>query len=154
MTTVDELLVKLFHAPKVLVVDDMASAVAALLRQDYGCHVDTTDNGTDAIKMLTSGNYDFAVLDLELLNGTGEVVLQTAQIRCPATPIVVTTGKTDVVKLLQQVTTLVLLRKPVTHDALDRLFYMFKIKVRSPAVAEYCERLAASLPSAATGSVG
>lgn len=149
MTTVDELLVKLFHAPKVLVVDDMAGVLAAILRQDYGCHVDTTDNGNDAIKMLTSGSYDFAVLDLELLNGTGEAVLQTARTKCPATPIVVTTGQTDVVSLLRQLDTLVLLRKPVTHEALDRLFYMFKIKVRSPAVAEYCERLVAI----GTGSV-
>jgi|PlaIllAssembly_1097288.scaffolds.fasta_scaffold00029_15 CheY-like chemotaxis protein len=151
MTTVDELLVKLFHAPKVLVVDDAAGVLANILRQDYGCSVDTTDNGHEAIKMLTDGNYEFAVVDLELLNGTGEAVLETAHMKCPATPIVVTTAHTDVIALLQRLDTLVLLRKPITHEALDRLFYIFKIKVRSPAVVEY---LTAMRPTVATGSVG
>ena len=57
----------------------------------------------------------------------------------------------NIIALLQRLDTLVLLRKPITHEALDRLFYIFKIKVRSPAVVEY---LTAMRPTVATGSVG
>lgn len=153
MTTVDELLIKLFHAPKVLVVEDMADEVKAKLRDDYGCHVDTTDNGNRAIKLLLSGEYDLALLDLELLNGTGEAVLKTAQTGCPRTPVAAAVGQlSDAEQALRQLGTMLLLRKPVTHDALDRLFRTLKIKVRTPAVAEYCEHLSRS--TTATGLAG
>ena len=153
MTTVDELLLKLFHAPKVLVVESVADDVKAKLRQDYGCHVDTTDNSNRAIKLLMSGGYDLALLDLEWLNGTGEAVLKTAQTNCPHTPVAAAVGQvTDAEAMFRQLGTMLLLRKPVTHDALDRLFRILKIKVRTPAVAEYCEHL--SQPTTATGLAG
>lgn len=153
MTTVDELLIKLFHAPKVLVVENVADEVKAKLRDDYGCHVDTTDNGSRALKLLLSGEYDLALLDLETLNGTGEAVLKAVQIRCPRTPVAAAVGRlSDAEQMLRQIGTIILLRKPVTHDALDRLFRILKIKVRTPAVVEYCEHLSQS--ATATGLAG
>lgn len=145
MTTVDELLIKLFHAPKVLVVANVADEVKARLREDYGCHVDTTDNSSQVLKLLLSGEHDLALLDLETLNETGEAVLKAVQIRCPRTPVAAVVGQlSDAEQMFRQTGAIVLLRKPVTHDTLDRLFHILKIKVRTPAMVEYCEHLSRS----------
>lgn len=59
MTTVDELVVRLLHAPRVLVVEDKAAELGAMLRQNYGCHVDETDSERRVGTLLITEKYDY-----------------------------------------------------------------------------------------------
>jgi DNA-binding response OmpR family regulator len=140
MTTVDELLVRLLHAPRVLVVEDKADELGAMLRQNYGCHVDATDSERRVGTLLVTENYDLVLLNLSL--GCAEAILRTLKVACPETPVAVTLpADADVKELVGQVGTLMLCQKPVTSDVLEHLFRVFKLRVCTRAVTDYCERL-------------
>lgn len=149
MTTVEELLTRLLHAPRVLVVEDLAAPVEVMLRRNYDCFVDTTSDGLQAVRLLASEKYDLVLLDLGLLNGTGEFVLKTAQDKCPDTPVVATAdNQTNIESLMAQVGSLTLINSPVTLSTVERLFRVFKIKARTRALAEFCQHRVSAAPAA------
>lgn len=155
MTSVDELLVRLFRPPRVLVVLDKPDSVEAMLRRNYDCEVDTARNGREASNLLSSRKYDLVLVDFVLLNGTSQAVLKVAQEHCPDVPVVATKVSEacfdDVMKSAMPVT---LLNEPVTFNAIQHLFRVFKIKARTHEIAEYCVDLSRQHSAAATGLAG
>lgn len=148
MTTVDELVVRLLHAPRVLVVEDKAAELGAMLRQNYGCHVDETDSERRVGTLLTTEKYDLVLLNLSL--GNAEAILNMIKAACPATPVAVTQSvDADVTELVGHVGSLMLCACPVTPEVLDRLFRVFKVRVCTRAVTDYCEQLKSGQVSAA-----
>lgn len=154
MTPVDELMMRLFHPPRVLVVEDSLAPVEVLLHRGYECTVDTARTGEQAVKLLAAQKHDLVLIDLALLNGTSEMVLNAAQRYCPDTPVVVTKlDEKTLETLMKKVGPLTLFTAPLTLDSLEHLFRMFKIKARTKQIAEYCQQITAqpAQPSAAIG---
>ena len=149
MTTVDELLVRLLHAPRVLVVDS-ADALEAMLRQNYGCTVDAAADEKRVGTLLITEKYDLVLLNLSL--GAAEAILSMIKAVCPSTPIAVTvSADADVNELVSHVGNLMVCQSPVTPEILERLFRVFKVKVCTRAVTEYCEQLKSGQQSSAAG---
>jgi CheY-like chemotaxis protein len=145
MTTVDELMVRLFHPPKILVVQDCAAPVEALLHRNYDCQVDVTTDGNEAARMLAAEKYDLVLIDLVLLNGTSELVLAAARKYRPEVPVVATkVNESNLDQLVEDAGTLTLLSTPVTLNAIERLFRVFKIKAKTREIAAYCTDLTRS----------
>lgn len=141
MTPVEELMVRLFHAPRILVVEDSAMA-ETLLHSTYNCVVDSTKNWRDVVKLLMTRKYDLALLDLSLLGSAADVVLKALQRHCPATPIVVTkAGKEALDQLSSRMGPVTLFTAALTLSTLERLFRMFKIKARTQEMEHYCQQL-------------
>lgn len=151
MTPVDELMVKLFHPPRVLVVEDAAST-EAILRRNYDCRVDTTRDGHEAAELLASQKYDLVLIDLVLLNGTSELVLKAVEKYAPDVPVVATRVD-NIDEVLANLDSVTLLKAPLTFEMLQRLFRVFKIKARTREIAEYCTDLARAT-SPITGLAG
>lgn len=152
MTPVDELMVRLFHAPRILVVEDAAAPVEVLLHRNYDCTVDATTDGREAAKLLATQKYDLVMVDLALLNGTSEMVLKAAQKHCPDTPVVVTKiaeAEWDV--LTHRVGPVTLFTAPLTLGVVEHLFRVFKIKARTREIAEYCQQLMGPQATATPG---
>lgn len=151
MTPVDELMMRLFHPPRVLVVEEASSPVEVLLHRGYECTVDTARTGEDAVKLLAQCKHDLVLIDLALLNGTSEMVLAAAQRYCPDTPVVVTKlDEKTLETLMKKVGPLTLFTGPLTMDALEHLFRMFRIKARTKEIARYCQQMTTQ-PVAVTG---
>ena len=143
MTPVDELMVRLFHAPRILVVEDATAPAELLLYRNYDCTVDTTMDGAAAAKLLATKKYDLVLVDLALLNGTSEMVLKAAQQYCPDTPVVVTkVAEAELDVLMHRVGPVTLVTAPLTLDVVAHLFRVFKIKARTREIAAYCCQLA------------
>jgi DNA-binding NarL/FixJ family response regulator len=123
MTTLDELMVRLFKVPRILVVQDRAAPAVGLLHQTYECQVDMTDSGEQAIEYLMEHRYDLVIIDAELLNGTSRKVISVAQEFAPLTPIVASL--------------VTVLTGQITEENLARLFQVFKIKARTHALSDY-----------------
>ena len=141
MTNVDELLLRLFRVPSILVVEDKPSAIDSALAKDYDADVDRTSSGHEAVQMLTSKKYDLIMVDLALLNGTSRKVLLAIKEVCPDVPvIVIKLGSENIVKLLNETGPLTVLSDPVSSDVMSRLFQLFKIKARTRDMTEQCDR--------------
>lgn len=144
MNTVDELLVRLFRAPRILVVEDgLNASMEHILQTNYDCNVDSTSSGCTAIDMMTVKKYDLVYLDLGLLNGTGSTVVKSTQQLCPDTPVVVLLGEQmmDFNEVMASVDSLTLLSQPATLEIVRHLFKVFKIKPRTKEIAIHCQRL-------------
>lgn len=142
MTTVDELMTRLFKPPRILAVES-AATVEALVCQSYSCRVDTAQDSESALRLLAANRYDLIMVDLVLLNGTGDNVLSEAHHRCPDTPVIVMRlSDSKAASLAHRTWPLTLLTAPLTSDAVDRLFRMFKIRARTKEIDSYCEQLA------------
>lgn len=151
MTPVDELMVRLFQPPRVLVVEDSQASVEELLHRNYECTVDTARTGVEAVRLLVEYKHDLVLIDLALLNGTSEMVLNAAQRYCPDTPVVVTKLDGNTLDtLMRKVGPFTLFIAPLTSDALEHLFRVFKIKARTKEIARYCQQVTAQ-PSAVLG---
>ncbi|WP_455231244.1 response regulator [Geopseudomonas aromaticivorans] len=63
---------------KVLLVDDTAfnRTLPRVLLQRYGCNVVECDNGTDALRMASSGQFDCVLLDIMMPGMSGTEVCQ------------------------------------------------------------------------------
>lgn len=145
MNTVDELLVRLFRAPSILVVEDRLSAsMEHILQTNYDCNVDSTSSGHEAIGMMTVKKYDLVYLDLGLLNGTGSTVVKSTQQLCPDTPVVALLSEQmlDFNEIMASVDSLMLLSQPATLEIVRHLFKVFKIKPRTKEIAIHCRHLA------------
>lgn len=139
MTTVDEMMVRLFKPPRILIVQDASTPVEQLLHRDYECSVDTTDGGDAAIRFLQDRRYDLVLIDIGLLNGTSRKVIQASQRFCPGTPVVVLKiAEVDLIEIVSGDGPLTVLAKPLTSDLLQTLFRVFKIKARTREIANYC----------------
>lgn len=140
MTPVDELLVRLFHAPRILVVEDMSVPVESMLHRNWDCSVDTTSDPAQAVKLMSVRKYDLVFLDLVLLNGTSRKVVEAARKYCPDTPVVaIKVSEARMSELLGQGPLTVM--GNLTVDAIAHLFRVFRIKARTVAIAEYCASL-------------
>lgn len=137
----DELLVRLFHAPRILVVEDAQASLKGLLHARWDCVVDTAGESVHAIKLIASRKYDIIILDIGLLNGTSNAVMGAAKANCPDTPLIVTrVDRSKLNEMLTQHGPLFMLSH-ITIDALEHLFRIFKIRARTQAVAAYCDRV-------------
>lgn len=150
MTPVDELMVRLFQPPRILVVNDAPTAVELTLRGNYDCTVDIAKTGVKAVRLLIAHTYDLVLIDLALLNGTSEMVLAAIKRHCPDTPVVVTKVDKATTELVQRAGPLTLFTEPLTLNALERLFRVFKIKARTKEIAGYCQQVVSG-PTAALG---
>lgn len=84
-------------AKRVLVVDDDGSIrelVGTLLRRE-GFEVDSVQSGNAAIASLSEKEYDAVVLDLMILDGSGQDVLQTVATQRPHAKCVVVISATS-----------------------------------------------------------
>jgi len=152
MTTVDELMVRLFHAPRILVVQDCAASVDVVLHRSFDCTVDVTTDGKAAAAKLATNKYDLILVDLVLLNGTSEQVLKAAEAFQPEVPVVATSIDEHTLEhVVAEGSTLTILSSPVTDMVIQRLFRVFKIKAKTHEMAAYCADLVRppSLPSQA-----
>lgn len=140
MTSVDELLLQLFRAPRVLVLESADAPVEALLRRDYDCAVDSTADPAVASHLLRNQLYDLVLVDLSLKEAV-EPVLKMAQSACPDTPVVAMKDPAATVdNLLPPAGSLTLLSEPVSSTAVKHLFRVFKIKARTQEMAAYCQQ--------------
>jgi DNA-binding NarL/FixJ family response regulator len=152
MTTVDEIMVRLFKAPHILVVQDTTAPVVGLLHRNYECQVDATDRGDKAVKLLMEQKYDLVILDIALLNGTSRRVLAVVQEYAPSTPVVVTCVQEIDFREIAKLGPFTLLSGLVTAEVIENLFRVFKIKARTREIAEYCaQRLGTSHAVIAAG---
>lgn len=137
MTIADELMLRLFREPYILVVQDTAGPVEELLHRNYECHVDATDSGERAIGLLMEQRYDLVIIDMALLNGTSQKVLAAIQGFAPATPVVAThVDGIDFADL--RLLPVTVLSGSITAETVDYLFRVFKIKARTREIVEYC----------------
>jgi len=82
------------EGPKILVVDDeqsMQEFLAIMLRKE-GCLPVCTGSGEDAVKKLSSMDFDAVITDLNLPNLDGIGVLREARDRQPGTPVIMITA--------------------------------------------------------------
>lgn len=137
MTTVDEFMLRLFKAPRILLVLDDSAPVVELLHRRYDCDLDVTDSGEMAIQMVANHKYDIVIVDLALLNGTSQRVLTAVKKYAPTTPVVATKvqGHFDEAAKFGPLT---VLSGPLTEQDIEQLFRVFKVKARTHDIAEYC----------------
>lgn len=139
MTTVEELIVRLFHPPRLLIVQDSAAPVEALLHRNYDCHVDSTASGEEALKLLATQPYDLIMVDLALMNGTGKKVLQAAQRK--NVRVVVTRFDPADLSGMENTEAVTLLTAPLTLSSIERLFRVFKLKAKTHEITQCCDNL-------------
>ena len=85
------------HAPtvRILVVEDERSLAAALQRglRAEGFAVDTSGDGTEGLRLASSGDYDAVVLDVMLPGQSGYRVVQALRARGSWVPVLMLTAK-------------------------------------------------------------
>ena len=65
--------------PKILVVEDVeiASRMAVVMLESYGCAVDTVETGSSALEIIEEKDYDLILMDLGLPDMDGLSVTET-----------------------------------------------------------------------------
>ena len=80
---------------KILVIEDDRTVGQYVRRglEEHGFHADLVDDGMEALRLASGGNYDLLVLDLRLPGMTGLEVLRTLRDRGYTMPILVLTAQ-------------------------------------------------------------
>jgi two-component system response regulator PilR (NtrC family) len=88
---------------KVLVVDDnhhMRQILCEFLK-DQGYSITTVKNGEDAIDVLSAHHFDIVLTDLNMGQLNGIDVLKKTKELSPHTPVIITTGNSDVTYVIE-----------------------------------------------------
>ena len=88
---------------KVLVVDDnhhMRQILCEFLK-DQGYSITTVKNGEDAIDKLSAHHFDIVLTDLNMGQLNGIDVLKKTKELSPHTPVIITTGNSDVTYVIE-----------------------------------------------------
>ena len=88
---------------KVLVVDDnhhMRLILCEFLK-DQGYTITTVKNGEDAIDLLSDHHFDIVITDLNMGQLNGIDVLKKTKELSPHTPVIITTGNSDVTHVIE-----------------------------------------------------
>ena len=85
------------ESPHILVIDDDPSlrTLFQAILENYGYTSESTDNGREALSKLPMKTYDAVLLDYNLPDITGLIVLRHIQKVYPSIPVVMLTGHTD-----------------------------------------------------------
>ena len=108
----------------ILIVDDEPDSVAALerlLAVAFGCRVLTASSGDDALRILDSGAHvDLVFADVVMPEMDGVTLAYLIGRRLPSLPVVLATGRPDVVDSVTERGGIALL-KPYSLERLDAL---------------------------------
>jgi DNA-binding NtrC family response regulator len=106
----------------ILVVDDEPDSVAALERliaEAFGCRVLTASSGDEALRVIDSGAHvDLVLTDVVMPEMDGVTLTLLIKGRLPGLPVVLATGRPDVVDLVTQRGGIALL-KPYSLERLE-----------------------------------
>ncbi len=155
MSPVEELLSKLLGPARILCVEDdesLALTLKSQIQRDYDCEVECVTTGEEAIQKLNATSYDLILLDLVLPGVSGVDVLQhVKRHKRPAPPVVVMTGYTESRLALDasRLGIVSLLAKPFDIAAIDDVFRLFKVRVRSRQDMAYFSSRVCDVPVAA-----
>ena len=110
---------------KVLIVDDEYLIRYAMqkLMDEWGYSSYTAGCGKDALRLFSEQKPDIVILDVQLPDQNGLVILKTIKDICPSVAVIMLTGCTDAQKsaLAKKMGVLAYLEKPVRIDALKSL---------------------------------
>jgi len=109
---------------KVLVIDDepvVCNSVRKILSRN-GFHVDETDDGRDALRRITTGDYEVVILDMVMPKMSGLDVLREIKTQRPDTNVVMVTGYASIESAKESIRlgAADYLPKPFTPDELLR----------------------------------
>jgi DNA-binding NtrC family response regulator len=109
----------------ILVVDDDADSVTALERliiEVFGCRVLTASSGDDALRVIDSGlHVDLVFADVVMPEMDGVTLAHLISRRLPSLPVVLVTGRSDVVGSVTERGGIALL-KPYSIERLQAMF--------------------------------
>lgn len=113
------------HDLKILLVEDdsMLQAVLKETLEGFGCTVDCTSNGREAIDILKAKEFDVIISDIKMPKMDGISLLETLKSLDIKTPVVMMTGYSEYKEdQIAHAGGVVLLEKPFTRDKLKELF--------------------------------
>ena len=114
-----------FRGNVVLLVDDDADTVTALQRliaEAFGCRVLTASSGNEALRVIDSGlHVDLVLADVVMPEMDGVTLAHLIGRRLPSLPIVLVTGRPDVVDSVTERGGIALL-KPYSLERLEAVF--------------------------------
>ena len=109
----------------ILIVDDDADSVATLERliaEEFGCRVLTTSSGDEALRIVDSGAHiDLVFADVVMPEMDGVTLAHLIGRRLPVLPVVLVTGRSDVVDSVTERGGIALL-KPYSIERLQAMF--------------------------------
>ena len=109
----------------VLVVEDETdtlSSLARLIRDAFGCRVLSATSSDEALRIIDSGlHVDFVLTDVVMPKKDGLTLARQIRRRLPSLPVVLATGRPDVVDSVTERGGIALL-KPYTIERLEAVF--------------------------------
>lgn len=133
MSSVEELVVRLFRAPSLLVIELDPEATVETVRRACDCCIVTVDDGERVAEAVSKYTFDLVLLDLSVPGAA--VALNALRAHCPETPVVVVSGWHDYDDIMTDVT---VVSRPLKVETVERLFKLFKIRARTRDVVDYC----------------